>query len=78
MWLLLERLPLGTWSTTQACALTGNRTGDPSLRRPAQSTEPHQPGRKLTSGEEVALEAKAQVGRLGDDPRQRVTAVEQR
>ena len=24
-------LPLGTWPTTQACALTGNRTGDPLL-----------------------------------------------
>ena len=25
--------PLGTWPTTQACALTGNRTGDPLVRR---------------------------------------------
>ena len=24
-------LLLGTWPTTQACALTGNRTGDPSV-----------------------------------------------
>ena len=30
---------LGTWPETQACAMTGNRTGD-------QSTEPHQPGLK--------------------------------
>ena len=36
---------LGTWPTTQACALTGNRTGDPLGYRPdTQSTEPHQPG----------------------------------
>ena len=26
---------LGTWATTQACALTGNRTSDPSVCRPA-------------------------------------------
>ena len=25
--------PLGTWSTTQASALTGNRTGDPLVHR---------------------------------------------
>ena len=34
----IDRLPLthpqlGTWPTTQACALTGNRTGDLSLCR---------------------------------------------
>ena len=26
--------PRGTWSTTQACVLTGNQTSDPFLRRP--------------------------------------------
>ena len=26
--------PLGTWPAAQACALTGNRTGDPLVRRP--------------------------------------------
>ena len=25
---------LGTWPATQACALTGNQTGDPLVRRP--------------------------------------------
>ena len=36
---------LGTWPATQACALTGNRTGDTLvLQAHAQSTEPHQPG----------------------------------
>ena len=31
--------------TTQACALTGNWTGDPSgSQAGVQSTEPHQPG----------------------------------
>ena len=28
VWLLLVHPPLGTWPTTQACALTGNRTSD--------------------------------------------------
>ena len=46
----MDRLPLtcpqlGTWPTTQACALTGNRTGQPfGLQDDAQSTEPHQSG----------------------------------
>ena len=31
MWLPLECLLLGTWPTTQACALTGNQTCDPLL-----------------------------------------------
>ena len=34
MWLPLVRPLLGTWPTTQACALTGNQTGDPLVRRP--------------------------------------------
>ena len=33
VWLPLEHLLLGTRSTTQACALTGNRTRDPLVRR---------------------------------------------
>ena len=41
---LLHARHWGTWSATQACALTGNQTGDPLVRRPAQSTELHQPG----------------------------------
>ena len=45
---LPHTLPLlGTWPATEACALTGNRTGDPLVCRPAQSTEPHQPGQEL-------------------------------
>ena len=45
MWLPLACPLLGTWPATQACALTGNRTGDPSVRRPALNpTEPHEPG----------------------------------
>ena len=35
VWLPLMRPLLGTWPTTQACALTGNRTGDPLVCRPA-------------------------------------------
>ena len=52
MWMLnclmlpLEHPLLGTWPETKACALTGNRTSDPLVRRLAlnQSTELHQPG----------------------------------
>ena len=35
VWLPIVRPPLGTWPTTQPCALTGNRTGDPLVHRPA-------------------------------------------
>ena len=35
VWLPLTHPQLGTWLTTQACALTGNRTGDILVRRPA-------------------------------------------
>ena len=43
VWLLLKWPPLGTWPTTQTCALTGNRTGFAAC---AESTELHQPGPK--------------------------------
>ena len=33
VWLPLERPLLGTWPETQACALTGNQTGNPLVRR---------------------------------------------
>ena len=33
VWLPLMRSLLGTWPTTQACALTGNQTGDPLVHR---------------------------------------------
>ena len=33
VWLLLAQPLLGTWPATQACALTGNQTGDPLVRR---------------------------------------------
>ena len=35
VWLPLTRPLLGTWPATQACALTGNRTRDPLVHRPA-------------------------------------------
>ena len=35
VWLLLTHPLLGTWLVNQACALTGNWTGDPLVRRPA-------------------------------------------
>ena len=37
VWLPLMHPPLGTWPTIQACALTGNQTGDPLVRRLALS-----------------------------------------
>ena len=38
---------LGTWPTTQACALTGNQTRRPfGSQAGAQSPEPHRPGIK--------------------------------
>ena len=33
VWLPLLHPLLGTWPATQACALTGNRTGDPLVHR---------------------------------------------
>ena len=46
VWLPLVCPLLGTWLAAQACALTGNQTGDPLVHRlvGTQSTEPHQPG----------------------------------
>ena len=37
----LSCTPLGTWPETQACALTGNRTCDPLLHRPALNPLSH-------------------------------------
>ena len=34
MWLPLTCPPLGTWPTTQACAMIGNRTSNPLVRSP--------------------------------------------
>ena len=34
-------LILGTWPATQACALTGNRTSDPLIHRPAHNALSH-------------------------------------
>ena len=46
VWLSLMYPLLGTWPATQACALTGDGTGNPLVRRWA-STEAHQPGPKF-------------------------------
>ena len=35
VWLPLMHSLLGTWRTTQVCALTGNQTSNPLVRRPA-------------------------------------------
>ena len=41
VWLLLMYPSLGTWSSTQACALTGNRTGNISAHRLAPKSLSH-------------------------------------
>ena len=41
VWLPLLRPLLGTWPTTQACALTRNRTGDPLVHRTALNPLSH-------------------------------------
>ena len=41
VWLPLMHPPLGTWSVTQACALTGNRTRDPLVHRLALNPLSH-------------------------------------
>ena len=40
-WLALMRPLLGTWHTTQACALTGNLTSDPLVHRSALNPLSH-------------------------------------
>ena len=40
-WLPLACPLVGTWSATQACALTGNGTSDPLVHRPALSSLSH-------------------------------------
>ena len=42
VWLLLTHPSLGTWSATQACALTGNEPATFGSQAGAQSTEPYQ------------------------------------
>ena len=41
MWLPLACPQPGTWPATQACALTGNRTGDPLVHRPVLNPLSH-------------------------------------
>ena len=41
VWLPLARPLVGTWPATQACALTGNITGNPLVCRPAFSPLSH-------------------------------------
>ena len=41
VWLPLTCPLLETWPTTQACALTGNRTSDPMVHRPALNPLSH-------------------------------------
>ena len=41
VWLPLTHPLLGTWPATQACALTGNRTNDPLVCRPALNPLSH-------------------------------------
>ena len=41
VWLPLTRPLLGTWVTTQACALTGNQTSDPLVHKLALNPFSH-------------------------------------
>ena len=41
VWLPLECPLLGTWPTTQACALTGNQTSDPLVHRVVLNAQSH-------------------------------------
>ena len=41
VWLPLPHPLLGTWPATQACALIGNRTGDPLVHRPTLNPLSH-------------------------------------
>ena len=41
MWLPLAHSALGIWPTTQACALTRNRTSDPLVRKRALNPLSH-------------------------------------
>ena len=41
VWLPLVHPLLGTWSTTQACALAENQTGGPLVHRPALNPLTH-------------------------------------
>ena len=41
VWLPLMRPPLGTWPTTQPCALTGNQNSDPFVHKPALNPLSH-------------------------------------
>ena len=41
VWLTLTYPQLGIWLTTQACALTGNQTGDPLVHRPVLNPLSH-------------------------------------
>ena len=47
VWLPVMWPPLRTWPTAQACALTGNRTGDPLLHRPALNPLSYTPARAM-------------------------------
>ena len=47
MWLPLVCPLLGTWPTTQTCALTGNQTSNTLVRRLLLNPEAHRPGREL-------------------------------
>ena len=56
VWLPLTCPPLGTQLTTQACALTGNPTGDPLVDRPALNPRSHtSQGERLNFCEKVFL-----------------------
>ena len=55
-WLPLTDPILGTWPTTQACALTGNQTGNPLVHRPALNPLSHTARTgELTSAQDILI-----------------------
>ena len=58
-WLPLTLPQLGTWPTTQACALSGNQTSNLSIHRPALNPLRHTSQSKVTNLNGTSALAKA-------------------
>ena len=62
VWLPLGYPLLGTWPTTQACALTGNQTGDPLVRKQALIPPSHTSQESLACFNVPRKRAKQEAG----------------
>ena len=61
MWLPLVCPPLETWPTIQACALIGNRFGDPLVHRPEINPLSH-----TSQDRKPLFKTSEQIGKYGD------------